>query len=270
MRQFGNIDRRILYVLLAVVLVGPLVKPIGLPISIGDYTEKVYSEIEKLSPGDTVVLDIGYGPGSKAELESQAVSIVKHLNKKGARIIGISFKPEGPMIADNVFRIYEAAGKVYGEDYCNLGHLAGGETAMGVFIRDPQKACPTDFYGNSSAGLPILDGIESGKDIQLLIYFSDSVTAEWIRQAGPLGVPIIGGVITVLEPAQEAFVQSGQLMGLLVGMRSGAEYELKIQEPGLAVAAMDAQSLGHLLFITFIILGNVAYIIEKRSRGQVQ
>ena len=59
-------------------------------------------------------------------------------------------------------------------------------------------------------------------------------------------------------------------MGLLVGMRSGAEYELKIQEPGLAVAAMDAQSLGHLLFITFIILGNVAYIIEKRSRGQVQ
>ena len=80
--------------------------------------------------------------------------------------------------------------RVYGEDYCNLGHLAGGETAMGVFIRDPQKACPTDFYGNSSAGLPILDGIESGKDIQLLIYFSDSVTAEWIRQAGPLGVPV--------------------------------------------------------------------------------
>lgn len=50
MRQFGNIDRRILYVLLAVVLVGPLVKPIGLPISIGDYTEKVYSEIENYHP----------------------------------------------------------------------------------------------------------------------------------------------------------------------------------------------------------------------------
>ncbi len=46
MRQFGNIDRRILYVLLAVVLVGPLVKPIGLPISIGDYTEKSIFEIE--------------------------------------------------------------------------------------------------------------------------------------------------------------------------------------------------------------------------------
>ena len=81
-------------------------------------------------------------------------------------------------------------------------------------------------------------------------------------------MPIIAGVITVRGPAQEAFAQSDQLQGLLVGMRSGAEHELIMNEPGSAVAALDAQSLGHLLFIVFVIFGNLAYFIQKKSRDQ--
>jgi len=132
-------------------------------------------------------------------------------------------------------------------------------------MRDLPKACPTDFKGNATTSLPIMKGITKGSDTQMLMYFTSSYTAEWIRQAGPLGVPIMGGVITVLGPAQEAFTQSGQLAGLLVGMRCGAEYELLMKAPGSAVAAMDAQSMGHLLFIVFIILGNVAFIIQRKS-----
>ncbi len=269
MRWLGEVDQRFLYLLLAIFLLGPLVKPIGLPISIGKYTEQVYSEIEKLSPGDIVVLDISYGPGSKSELHPQAVSIAKHLESKDVRVIGISFKLWGPVIAEEVLDAYKETGKEYGKDFCNLGYLAGDETAMGAFIRDPIKACPADYHGNTTANLEIMQGITSGKDVQLLICYSDTVTSEWVRQAGPLGVPLISGTITVLGAGQEAFLQSGQLKGLLVGMRAGAEYELKIDNPGLAVAAMDAQSLGHLLFITFIILGNIAHFTEKRSREKV-
>ncbi|NLN19364.1 MAG: hypothetical protein GX162_08835 [Firmicutes bacterium] len=261
----GNVDRRILYLLMGFVLLVPLVKPMGLPISVSEYTENVYNEIEKLSPGDRVFLDFNYTPASIAELQAQADSITKHLLRKGVKVIAICFSPEGAMIADDTLnRIYGGAGKVYGEDYCHLGYLAGGETAQGAFIRDPLKACPQDFYGTPSSSLPICKGLSSGKDVQALIYFTTGYTAEWIRQAGPLGVPIIAGVITVLGPAQEAFVQSGQLKGLLVGMRGGAEYEIIMDEPGSAAAAMDAQSLGHLLFILFIIFGNASYFIQKK------
>jgi len=265
--KLGNVDRRILYILLALVLLVPLVKPIGLPISISGYTTKVYNRLEQLRPGDRVIMDFNYGVDSKPELESQAISILKQFLKKDIRVIAIAFAPQGPMIADNVFQVYQKAGKVYGKDYCNLGYLAGGETAMGAFIRDPLKACPVDFRGGQSKDLPVMQGITKGSDCQLLIYFTTGYTAEWIRQAGPTGIPIVGGVITVLGPAQEAFTQSGQLQGLLVGMRCGAEYELVINEPGPAVAAMDAQSMGHLLFILFIIFGNLAFIIQKRSRS---
>lgn len=262
----GNVDRRILYLLMGIVLLVPLVRPMGLPISVSEYTKTVYNEIEKLSSGDRVILDFNYTPGSIAELQSQADSITRHLLRKGVKVIVICFSPEGSMIGEEtVRRIYGGAGKVYGEDYCHLGYLAGGETALGAFIRDPLKACPLDFYGTPSNTLAICQGLQSGKDVEALIYFTTGYTAEWIRQAGPLGIPIIAGVITVLGPAQEAFFQSGQLKGLLVGMRGGAEYELIMDEPGPAVAAMDAQSLGHLLFILFVIFGNAAYFIQKKS-----
>ena len=261
----GNVDRRILYLLMAVVLLVPLVRPVGLPISISDYTRVVYDQIEKLQPGDRVLIDFCYNPGSKAELHSQATSMTRHLMRRGVKIIGIAFSPEGAMIGEEVLGIYKEAGKVYGVDYCHLGYLAGGETAQGAFIRDPLKASPVDFYGKPSADLPICQGITTGKDVKALIYFTTTYTAEWIRQAGPLEVPIIAGVITVLGPAQEAFFQSGQLKGLLVGMRGGAEYELIMDEPGSAVAATDAQSLGHLLFILFVIFGNAAYFIQKKT-----
>jgi hypothetical protein len=266
--NLGNVDRRVLYLLLAAVLLVPLVKPIGLPISISSWTTKVYDRIEQLKPGDRVIMDFNYGVDSRSDVEAQAVAILKHLAKKNVGVIAIAFTPQGPMVADNVLKEFEKLGKVYGKDYCNLGYLAGGETAMGGFIRDIPKACPSDFRRNPVSSLPIMQGITSGKDVQMLIYFTSGYTAEWIRQAGPLGVPIIGGVITVLGPAQEAFTQSGQLAGLLVGMRCGAEYELMLKEPGAAVAAMDAQSMGHLLFIIFIIFGNIAFLAQRKKPGR--
>ena len=75
----GNVDRRILYLLMGFVLLVPLVKPMGLPISVSEYTENVYNEIEKLSPGDRVCLVFNYTPASFAELQALADSITKHL-----------------------------------------------------------------------------------------------------------------------------------------------------------------------------------------------
>ena len=61
------------------------------------------------------------------------------------------------------------------------------------------------------------------------------------------------------------FVQAGQVKGMLQGLRGAAEYELLSGSPGVASAGMDAQSLGHLLIIGFIVVGNVAYIMSKRE-----
>ena len=60
MEKFFNIDRRIIYVLLAVVVVIPLLKPMGLPFGVTAETQKAFNAVESLKPGDVVVMDFGY------------------------------------------------------------------------------------------------------------------------------------------------------------------------------------------------------------------
>ncbi len=65
-------------------------------------------------------------------------------------------------------------------------------------------------------------------------------------------------------PQAEPFIHSGQLAGMLIGLRGAAEYENLMRSPGRAVM-VDAQSMGHMLLILFILFANVAYL-AKRSR----
>jgi hypothetical protein len=70
-----------------------------------------------------------------------------------------------------------------------------------------------------------------------------------------------------MGPQNEPYYQSGQLAGLLSGLRCAAEYEVRSGHPGRAAAGMDAQSLGHVVIILAICLGNLAYFLNARSKG---
>jgi hypothetical protein len=253
---------------MAVLLLWPLVRPLGLPVSVSSWTQQTYEAIEKLQAGDRVIMDFYYAPAGMADVHPQTIAVFKHLLKKGVRIICVAFYDQGAGIADNVIREFEAMGFTYGEDFVHLGFLAGAETGQSAFINDIQKAIPVDYRGKPVGSLPIMQGVNSGADVQMLIYFTSTLTPEvWVRQMGPFNKPIIAGVITVMGPQAEPFLHSGQLAGFLVGMRCGAEYEVISKDPGPAVAAMDAQSMGHMLIIVFIIMGNLAFFAERSTKS---
>ena len=50
------------------------------------------------------------------------------------------------------------------------------------------------------------------------------------------------------------------------GMKGAAEYELLVNAPGAAVQGMDAQSLGHIVILVFIILGNLGYFFGTKGQ----
>jgi len=62
------------------------------------------------------------------------------------------------------------------------------------------------------------------------------------------------------------------LTGLLAGMKGAAEYEVLVQKNGYsraympAVAAMDSQSLAHIVIMVLVIIGNVAFFATRRIR----
>jgi hypothetical protein len=54
-------------------------------------------------------------------------------------------------------------------------------------------------------------------------------------------------------------------------MKGGAEYEVLVQKAGYskaympAVAAMDSQSLAHVVILLLVVIGNVAYFATRRK-----
>jgi hypothetical protein len=267
--KLQRIDPRIVYALMFVALSFPLMAPLGIPLSVSPMTRAVFTTIEGLDPAtDVVLLSFGYSPAAAADIHPQAVAVVDHLTKRGIRWVAISFWPDGPMMAQQITDVLEARGGRYGTDFANLGFKAGGENAIAAFANNP-LVITRDFVGNNTAELPIMQGITHIRDFGYVIEFASGTPGipEWIRQVvDPMGVRMAAGAVTVSVPQFVPFVQARQLDGLLAGLRGAAEYELLLQAPGRALAMMDAQSMGHLLIIAFILIGNAAYLVTKFTK----
>lgn len=269
--RLQKIDRRIIYLLLLVVCAVPLVRPIGLPVLISDRTRAVYDIIEELDPAkDIMLLSFDYGPGAGLDAHVVPVAVVEHLAMRGIKFVCVSFSAEGPMMADQIIKKLEERGMTYGTDFANLGYLAGEENAIRLFALDSQTIT-TDVRGNTVAELPIMKNVKTVKDFAFVHQFTSGDPALWIRQVvDPMGIRFAAGVVTVSVPSAMPYYNSGQMVGLLGGLRAAAEYELLIGKPGRPVAMMDAQSMAHLLIIGFIFLGNLGHFMVKRNEDKAK
>lgn len=271
--KLQNMDKRIIYTLMLLVLIVPMIMPLNIPISINSSTRAVYDMIENLQAGDKVLLALDYSPGGSADVHPQLEIMMNHLMRKGVKTVMVSFWDAGPMFGEQVIKPLEDAGvKKYGVDFVNLGYVAGGEPGIKKFATDVPNTTPKDFRGQSISNFEIMQGVKDATAFKLVIDFSSGTPGakEWIRQVQtPMGVPMAVGTVTVSVPEYTPFLQSGQLIGMLGGLRGAAEYEKLNGTPGAAVSKMDAQSMGHVLIITFIVLGNVGYVLSRKN-GQAK
>lgn len=265
--KLQSIDRRIIYLVLLVALATPLIKPLGIPLAVDHRTQAVYDKIESLNPAtDVVLLSLDYDPAGIAELHPQAIAVATHLASRGIKWVGVTFVPDGPMMMERVGLFLEDRGLTYGVDFALLGYMPGGENAIRMYALDA-LSIPIDMRGNRVADLPIMRGIKTAEDFALIFQISGFQLYEaYIRQVtDPMQVPFLLGLVTVSVPIAAPFVNSGQIQGLLPGLRGAAEYEILIGVPGAAASMMDAQSMGHLVIVGFIALGNLAYILRKKN-----
>lgn len=268
LQRLGNIDSRVIYALLIVALLVPLMRPIGLPISVSKHTNRSFGVLDTLQAGDIIIMDVGYSVSGAADVEPQTVAILKHLFGKGVRMIFTGNQTEGPMITERLVAPYEAAGKTYGVDFVNLGYLAGGENAIAAYCGDLKKSYPVDFRKNSTSDLPLLEGINGAADVKMFVFFTTQNSDMYVRQVTQYKIPVVGGLINTISPQAEPYVNAGQLAGILVGLRGGAEYEMLMKAPGQGVASMDAQSMGHLLIIVFIVFANISYLAGRSAAAK--
>ena len=261
-------ERRVIYTILIIVILIPLVKPIGLPLGITEEVQRAYDTIEALEEGSFVILSPDYSAGASPELWPQTLAYTEHLMRKNARIIALSWWAEGIVFAERAMKeCAERHGYQYGIDYVVLPFTAGGETAVAALGKNLKGLYTNDYYGTPIDEIPLMKDITGINDVSLIVSFGtgDDVVYYLKQIQGRYKVPVVAGVTAVIYPMYVPYLQSEQLSGLLGGLKGAAEYEKLLNQPGKALAGMDAQSLAHVYVILLILIGNIRYFTRSKS-----
>lgn len=300
-----NIDRRWIFLMMFVAVAVPIII-IGItkrtiPELPSPLAHAVFDEVDKLPQGSKILLAFDFDPASEGELGPMATAFVRHCVEKRHKMYFMALWPVGPqMIDETVARVIEGDprwdGKggdpnekdfSYGVDYVNLGFKSGNEGVIKVIVTDLRQLYTTDAKGTSLDNIPMMAGIRSVQDFDLLINVSAGYagTKEWVQyavSAFPDKIRMVAGCTGVQAPLLYPYIPE-QLPGLLGAIKGAAEYEALVMEaygnhdengvldePGKYLEAqrrMGPQLVAHVLMILLIIMGNVIFFVE-RKRGQ--
>ena len=271
LKKLEHIDRRWIFLLVALAVLFPLIVPLRVPLQTSPSAQAFYDQIEKLPAGSLVLFANDYDPGSKAELYPMTEAVIRHLFRKNLRFVALSLWPAGPPLTElAIQRVLTERGndKKYGTDWVSLGFKDGREAVIVDMGRSIPAAFPRDYHGTPIDSLPLMKEVRNYASFPLFINLSVGYpgTKEYVQYAQTrFNINMISGAGAVSVPEFSAYLQSGQLKGMLMGIAGGAEYEQLIQHPALALTFMDAQSVGHLLIVALIIVGNLIFFLARRS-----
>jgi len=265
-----KIDRRIIFLMIGLCTLLPLLYPVGLPIKISSEVRGVYDHIESLPEGSVFLLSIDFDPASKPELYPQAIALLRHAFKKNLRVITMTLWVSGTGMADQlVTQVAKEMGKENGADYTFLGWSPGGQAVIINMGQDLYSAYPSDYRGKPTKELPILEGVRSLKDVGYMVSLGagrPGVEEWYVFGKDKYKFEMGGGCTGVMAPGLYPLLRSGQINGLIGGLRGAAEYENLIGQKGKAVAGMDAQSATHLAIIALVIMCNLFYFSLRQQR----
>ena len=266
-------DPRPIYLLLIVVIALPILSHAVLPVPITDTTRAVYDFIQNLGetkPNSLVILSFDYSTSLVPELHPQAIVVTQQLFTLPLKVIFVAQWTDGPALTDAVLEAIDKGSKKYGVDYATLGYIPNLATLIGM-TTNIEQFFPIDTRGNPTSTLSIIQQFPAAKQASFLMTFSggepglDNYLQFWQT---PFKIPTAVGAPAISAPGYMPFYNSKQIVGIMISMRSAAEYEFLLHQIGLsgAVSAMVAQSASLWLVAILVIVSNCAYLIRKGRR----
>jgi hypothetical protein len=263
-----SIDRRWIYLIMAIGVIIPAVKTFLVPVGISTEVRSVHEFVEGLAPDDVLFIAIDYDPSTLAELQPMGEAILSQAFEKDVRILATALSQFGPAMADEMItRVARAHGKQNGIDYTFLGYKpypAITILSMGTDFRVP---FPTDYYGTMIDEIPMMRDIHNFSNVKAVISLAGGNVADmWIQYGNAkYGMPLALGVTGVMASDYYPYLQSKQIFGLIPGMKGAAEYEQLRGSRGQGSRGMPYQVITHLLILAFMVVTNVAYVARRRA-----
>jgi hypothetical protein len=265
-----TMDRRVVYITMALAVAVPLFVPFQVPIHTTPEVKSVYDFIESLKPGDRLLIAIDYDPNAMAELHPMALTICRQCFAKGIKLFFVTLSQNGPGMAEQlVSKLSKEFNKKNGVDYIYLGYKPYPGLVILSMGQNFRISFPMDYYGTPVDSMPIMQGIRNYDDMKAVIAFEAGWVADsWIGDAnGRYKLPVALGLTGVMTADYYPYIQSKQIIGLMGGLKGAAEYEtLAKAKDRIASRGMKVQTITHIVVILFIVVGNIGFFMSKRKK----
>lgn len=270
-----KLPRQFIYLLVALMVFIPILFGMEMDVIPAPESRAVFDAVEALPEGTVILVALDYGPSSEPELTPMALAFLRHVFQKKLKVISVNvFNIDGVGLGQMVFwQMEQEFGVKSGEDYVFLGFRPGVANSIRAINSDITEYFVTDANSVPTKNMPIFKDVKNGKDIDFLMSIAAGQTPEaWILYgASESGYPLAAGCTAVSFASYFPFLDSGQMLGLLGGLKGAADYEEMLGIPGFARKGMVSQSWVHIMLIALIVLGNISYwreVREKRMRGE--
>jgi len=278
-QRLARVDRRLIFLAIGLSVALPLILNLRLAVRPTPIVTKIFDKIESLPPGSRVLFSFDYGPSTMPENQPMAEATLRHALAKECRVYLMTIWETGPpqivRAIDEVVK-KDFPERVYGRDHIYLGFKAGQQGAINALLADFKGLFTTDANGAEINSFEIMQGVESIRNFDLIVAIGSGLPGvkEWIQFGGdPGNVPVAAGVTAVEAPLLYPYYPR-QLLGLMGGLQGAAEYETALiakyphyeTQSSQAIVMMGPQTVAHVVIILFIVLGNVAYFLERRAR----
>jgi hypothetical protein len=282
-----SLDRRWVFLFLAVVCVITYIVDFKIPIRVESEVRTIHEFIDTLKPDEIVFIAIDYDPNALAELHPMCYAVMEHCFRKDLKVIITALSQNGPGMAEQAILdisdslkldreyngiLYEGREIKKGIDYAFLGYkpyFALVILGMGQNFRLP---FPTDYYGTPLDSIPMMRGVQNYDQVACVVDLSaGNITDAWIAYGqGRFYFPLALGLTGVMGADYYPYLNSKQIFGLMAGLYGAAQYEELADNPGLAKDGMRIQVYAHLVIIFFILIGNIGHFMswseKKRQR----
>ena len=226
-----------------------------------------------------VLICFDFDAGCDAEMTPQVATILRHCFSRGVKVLintggNVMSQPLAQLTIEKAAKDGSRIDPPYptmesGVDYVFLGfrpnafqlYLQMGESIISAY--------ETDYSGKDLSTMPIMEHIRDFRAIDCVVTVSAYVGAPetWITVGNAkFGKKVILGGGAIGASDYYPFLQSGQICGLLPGLRGAAEYESALKCPDIGSKRMWSQLYTHAFAIFLIILGNIEYFFSAKRR----
>jgi hypothetical protein len=225
-----------------------------------DFAEHALYTVRALRAGDTALIVVDIDPASRPELEPFVRFSIATALAHNAHVVTLSPSPQGAMIAQQLLDEELAkAHKAYGEDAVNLGFLEGRTAAVHLLGFPIDRVTSRDHAGTPLADLAISRDLQTLDEAALVILASSSSALDWLTQAqGRFARKLLIASTSQHAPELVPFFESGQLAGLIAGLRDTAAIT---PQP----THMAAQRWSAIAFIALLVLGHILQLFKAKA-----